>query len=106
MSPDDGGVRSRGPRLDDRAARALARACREAVGGAQPAGLFLTGGLTARACLLALEARGLRLEQEPLPGIAAGRALGGDWDGRAVVTKAGGFGAPDAIKRLVRLHRP
>lgn len=101
VPPNAGGVPSRGPRLDDRAARALARACREAVGGAHPAGLFLTGGLTARACLLALEARGLRLEQEPLPGIAAGRALGGAWDGRAVVTKAGGFGAPDAIKRLV-----
>lgn len=101
VRPDAGGVPSRGSRLDDRAARALARACREAVGGARPAGLFLTGGLTARACLLALGAHGLRLEQEPLPGIAAGRALGGAWDGRAVVTKAGGFGAPDAIKRLV-----
>jgi D-threonate/D-erythronate kinase len=88
---------------EDRAARALARACRTAVVQAPtpPAGLFLTGGLTARACLLALGVEGIRLSAEPLPGIALGRALGGAWDGRSVITKAGGFGAPDAIRRLV-----
>ncbi|MCC6178248.1 MAG: four-carbon acid sugar kinase family protein [Chloroflexi bacterium] len=107
VSPNAEGMRSRGPRLDDRAARALGRACRvalEAAGrdGIVPGGLFLTGGLTARACLLELGAAGLRLEREPLPGIAAGRAVGGRWDGRQVITKAGGFGAPDAIRRLVR----
>jgi len=102
VSPDSEGVRSRGARLDGRAARALGRACRAAIDGAQPAGLFVTGGLTARACLLALGATSLRLEREPLPGVAAGRARGGIWDGRPVVTKSGGFGAPDTIKRLVR----
>jgi uncharacterized protein YgbK (DUF1537 family) len=90
-----------GPRAEDRAARALGHGCRAAVERACPAGLFLTGGLTARACLLALGANGLRLESEPLPGIARGRAIAGAWDGRAVITKAGGFGAPDALRRLV-----
>ena len=88
-------------RAEDRAARALGRACRAAVAHGAPAGLFLTGGLTARACLLALGATGLVLDAEPLPGIAGGHARGGAWDGRPVITKAGGFGAPDAIRRLV-----
>ena len=100
------GAPSRGPRLDERAARALARACRTAAIEAEPSGLFLTGGATARACLLALGVSGLRLEREPLPGIAAGVAIGGAWDGRPVITKAGGFGAPDAIRRLVRPRSP
>jgi uncharacterized protein YgbK (DUF1537 family) len=93
-------------RLDERAARALARVCRVATERAIPSGLFLTGGSTARACLLALGVSGLRLEREPLPGIAAGVALGGAWDGRPVITKSGGFGAPDAMRRLVRPRSP
>jgi uncharacterized protein YgbK (DUF1537 family) len=103
------GARSRGPRLEERAARALARACRAAVELTEPTGpggLFLTGGSTARACLLALGVSALRLEREPLPGIAAGAAIGGAWDGRPVITKSGGFGAPDAIRRLVRPRSP
>jgi uncharacterized protein YgbK (DUF1537 family) len=106
VSADSAGARSRGNRLDEVAARALARACRIAALQSPPAGLFLTGGSTARACLLALGVSGLRLEREPLPGIAAGVAMGGAWDGRPVITKAGGFGAPDAIRRLVRPHSP
>jgi uncharacterized protein YgbK (DUF1537 family) len=100
------GVPSRGRHLDERAARALARVCRAVADATTPGGLFLTGGSTARACLLALGVSGLRLEREPLPGIAAGVAIGGDWDGRPVITKAGGFGAPDAIRRLVRPRSP
>lgn len=106
VPPGADGIQSRGPRLDDRAARALARACQTAVEAGAPSGLFLTGGLTARACLLALGVSGLRLEREPLPGIAAGLAIGGVWDGRPVITKAGGFGAPDAMRRLVRPRSP
>ncbi|MGE3910932.1 MAG: four-carbon acid sugar kinase family protein [Chloroflexota bacterium] len=106
VTPDPAGVLSRGLHLDERAARALARACRTVTERAAPGGLFLTGGSTARACLLALGVSGLRLEREPLPGIAAGVALGGAWDGRPVITKSGGFGAPDAVRRLVRPRSP
>jgi uncharacterized protein YgbK (DUF1537 family) len=106
VPPGADGRHSRGLRLDERAARALARACQTATDHTTPGGLFLTGGSTARACLLALGVSGLRLEREPLPGIAAGVALGGAWDGRPVITKAGGFGAPDAIRRLVRPRSP
>jgi uncharacterized protein YgbK (DUF1537 family) len=94
-------------RFEDRTVRALGRVVRAVVeqdgAGNKCAsrGLFLTGGLTARACLLALGAHGLHLESEPLPGIAQSRALGGVWDARMVITKAGGFGGPDAIRRLV-----
>jgi uncharacterized protein YgbK (DUF1537 family) len=106
VTPSDDGAPSRGPRLDERAARALARACAIAVIELDPGGLFLTGGSTARACLLELGVSGLRLEHEPLPGIAAGVAIGGTWDRRPVITKAGGFGAPDAMRRLVRPRSP
>jgi D-threonate/D-erythronate kinase len=87
-------------RVENRTVRALGRVVRAVVEQDGLGGLFLTGGLTARACLLALGARGLRLESEPLPGIAESRAVGGMWDGRLVITKAGGFGRPDAIRRL------
>jgi uncharacterized protein YgbK (DUF1537 family) len=106
IAPDSAAASDRTTRLEERAARALARACRAAVEREAPGGLFLTGGSTARACLLALGVSGLRLEREPLPGIAAGVALGGAWDGRPVITKSGGFGAPDAIRRLVRPRSP
>jgi uncharacterized protein YgbK (DUF1537 family) len=106
VQPGADGVLSRGPRLDERAARLLARAVCVAVQRETPSGLFLTGGSTARAALLALGVDGLRLEREPLPGIAAGVAFGGAWDGRPVITKSGGFGAPDAIRRLVRPRSP
>ena len=70
--------------------RALARACRTARRRATAAGgSVLTGGLTARACLLALGVSGLRLEREPLPGIAAGDG-GGRGLGRAPGDHEGG----------------
>ncbi len=65
------------------------------------AGVFATGGETASRFLRSTEARGLGLLRELLPGIAAGRILGGRYNGTVMITKAGGFGAADAIVRAI-----
>ena len=63
-------------------------------------GLALSGGDTAFAILSAIGATGIRLEREVVPGIPFGRLLGGPADGLAVVTKAGGFGAENALAMI------
>ncbi|WP_232662071.1 four-carbon acid sugar kinase family protein [Pseudonocardia sp. TRM90224] len=62
--------------------------------------LVLTGGATALAVANALGATELRLHGEVAPGLPIGELLTAD---RAipVVTKSGGFGAPDALCRAV-----
>jgi len=72
---------------------------------ARPGGLVLTGGDTARAVLVALDAHGIELADEVLPGMPAGQIIGGRLDGVAVITKAGGFGPPDALMTAVRYLR-
>lgn len=64
-------------------------------------GLVLTGGETASAILSAFEAHGLRLEAEVLPAIPFGRIVGGKQEGLGVVTKAGGFGKPEALAKAI-----
>jgi uncharacterized protein YgbK (DUF1537 family) len=64
-------------------------------------GLILTGGETASAILSAFGAHGLRLEAQVLPAIPFGRIVGGSQEGLGVVTKAGGFGKPEAIARSI-----
>jgi uncharacterized protein YgbK (DUF1537 family) len=53
------------------------------------------------ALCLALGARGLQVEGEVLPGLPASRFMGGGWDGVRVVSKSGGFGDPDLLRRLL-----
>ena len=65
-------------------------------------GLVLTGGDIAAAALKALGATGIRLGPELLPGIPLGWLVGGGSEGLAVVTKAGDFGAPDALEVAAR----
>lgn len=59
------------------------------------AGLFCTGGETARALLDAAGAAGIRLVGEIEPGIPLGTAEGGSH--LAIVTKAGAFGTPETL---------
>ncbi|MEW6662405.1 MAG: four-carbon acid sugar kinase family protein [Bacillota bacterium] len=66
------------------------------------AGMVLTGGDTAVAVLQSLGAHGVEVQSEVLPGIPAGKILGGVWAGLPVVTKAGGFGEAAAISVAVR----
>jgi uncharacterized protein YgbK (DUF1537 family) len=83
----------------------LGRAVRALAIGGRPGGLVLTGGdIAARVCS-ALAATTLWLRGEVRPGIAWGLLLDGDLPGLPVVTKAGGFGADDALEAALRhLH--
>jgi uncharacterized protein YgbK (DUF1537 family) len=60
-------------------------------------GFVVTGGDGARALTRALEARAITLTGEVAPGIPIGTLSGGPRHGRAIVTKAGGFGSPTAL---------
>jgi uncharacterized protein YgbK (DUF1537 family) len=62
--------------------------------------LVLTGGETAVAVCRALGATAIALRGELEPGLPHGTLLDGPFAGLAVVTKAGGFGDPDALVRL------
>lgn len=69
-------------------------------------GLVLCGGDIAVAACRALGAGGLALYGEVEPGVPCGRLVGGPFDGLPAVTKAGGFGKPDAFGRVLRFLRP
>jgi uncharacterized protein YgbK (DUF1537 family) len=72
---------------------------RELLGGVTGA-LMLSGGDTASLVCRALGATGIHLHQEVAPGIPRGSIIDGLHDGAPVVTKSGGFGAPDALIRI------
>ena len=59
--------------------------------------LVLSGGATAEAVLDALGMELLEMVGEALPGLPVSRA-----NGRLIVTKSGGFGAPDSLHRLIQ----
>lgn len=67
-----------------------------------PSALVLTGGDTARAVCAALGAAGLDVDREAAPGVPICLLEGGRWDGLPVVTKAGAFGTPDTLTRVVK----
>lgn len=84
------------------AAERLAKIVRAWAAQASPGGVVLAGGATARAVCEEIEADGILLQGEVSPGIPYGRILGGEWDGVAVITKAGGFGGPGALLDAVQ----
>ena len=65
-------------------------------------GFILTGGETASLAVRGLGATGIRIAAEVRPGIPGGLLVGGLADGRPVVTKAGAFGDPEALRDAVR----
>jgi uncharacterized protein YgbK (DUF1537 family) len=69
------------------------------------AGVFATGGETAARFLRSTEAWGLVGLRECLPGVPAGRVLGGRYNDVLMVLKAGGFGGPDTIVRAIQAFR-
>ena len=68
-------------------------------------GLVVTGGDIARAALRALGGEALQLGPQVLPGVALGWPVGGAQGGLPVVTKAGGFGEPDALRQAAHFLR-
>ena len=84
-----------GADLPRRIAAALADAAAAAAERAAAGGLVLTGGDTAVHVARRLGATGLLVEDELEPGVVAGRLLGPR--PYRIVTKAGGFGSPDAL---------
>ena len=81
------------PQLVSALATVLAPAAREA------SALVATGGETAAAMLARLGIEGIRLVDEIEPGIPLGLTLGGL--SIPAVTKAGGFGNEDCLKRII-----
>jgi len=78
-------------------AAALAETAGLALERTTVAGLVLTGGDTAVHVARRLGATGLLVDGELEPGVVAGRLLGSR--PYRIVTKAGGFGSPDALRR-------
>lgn len=74
---------------------------RAAFAGQPTAALVLTGGDTASYVLHALDAASIQLAGEVAPGIPWGIIESGAADGCLVVTKSGGFGAPDALAHAI-----
>lgn len=68
-------------------------------------GIFVTGGNTAEAVCDSLRVTWLRVAAEIHPGIALSVALNGRRPGLLLVTKAGGFGGPDEVLRILKRCR-
>jgi len=66
----------------------------------RPAALFVCGGDTVSRVCAALGARSIELGREFAPGIPEGILHGGLLDGIPLLTKSGGFGAPDDLIRI------
>lgn len=69
-----------------------------------PAGVLLTGGDIAIKTVEALHATGINIDQEILPGVQSG-TLTGCMIRSVIATKAGGFGASDAISKTLEFFK-
>lgn len=67
--------------------------------------IFLTGGETARAVMEELGVHALRLIGEIEPGLIVSSVEGGEIAGRTIITKAGAFGTPQALRRVQNVLR-
>jgi len=80
-----------------RVADGLARLASALCGECDLAGFVLTGGDIALAVCAAIDATAIQITAEIEPGIPMGILQGGLAEGMPVVTKAGGFGSPQAF---------
>jgi uncharacterized protein YgbK (DUF1537 family) len=67
----------------------------------RPRGLLVGGGATAHGVLATLGTEAVEVDDEPLPGIAGGVAVGGHFAGRPVALKPGAAGDEQAIVHLL-----
>jgi uncharacterized protein YgbK (DUF1537 family) len=67
----------------------------------RPRALLVGGGSTAQSVLDALGATAVDIDDEPLPGLAAGLIVGGELDRRPVALKPGAAGGPEAVTVLM-----
>ncbi len=99
---EEGRLAGLSPRQSSEAvAEALGALCRRIALNTKLAGLVLTGGDIAVNCCRQLSASGIAVLQEVAPGIPVGVLKGGQCPGLGVVTKAGAFGAADALCKAV-----
>jgi len=93
------------PGQEDEVARELATEAATRVTAQGVEAVVVVGGDTARAVVEALGVDHLAVAGEVLPGIPWGQLAGGPADGCAWVSKAGGFGDPQALVDVVRWLR-
>lgn len=86
-------------------AKSLAAIACQLIEHHKPSALILVGGDGARAVLESTGATALRIVDHVAEGVARGLVVGGRLDGLEVVTKAGGFGAPDTLTDVVQRMR-
>lgn len=63
--------------------------------------LAVTGGETAGGLMDALKAKKIAISGELSPGVVRGSILEGKWKGLEIVSKAGAFGADDALEKII-----
>lgn len=68
-------------------------------------GLVVTGGDLAAAVLSSTRTAGVTMFGEVAPGLPVGRLVGGTFAGALLITKSGGFGAPDLLATAVEAFR-
>jgi uncharacterized protein YgbK (DUF1537 family) len=73
-----------------------------AVKQGSPSALLVGGGSTAHAVLSTLGTAAIEVEDDLLPGIAVGTAVGGHFSGRPVGLKSGAAGEEDALMHVLR----
>jgi uncharacterized protein YgbK (DUF1537 family) len=83
-----------------RIAQSIGRLASTLIETFHPYAVLLTGGETAINTVNALNATGINIDREILPGIQSG-ILTGCSIRSVIATKAGGFGEPDAISKTL-----
>ena len=90
------------PQVSDYVRFTMGEMAAAVLGECAVSGVFVTGGDTALGLLESLGADGSEILSEVSVGIPMMRLMCGRADGLKMVTKAGAFGSPDAIKHAFR----